>query len=191
MPTYDKTGSGNQPPAVGVNSVYAMKQRIDLKVAGAGNAAAVVASDVVKVFDLPNGCVILAFGLKVVVPAAGTTQTVTFGSANGGNISGTAAMVAGSTPQASGVIDLATLTDPTIPSKVTLPSKGFEWLETEIATSSQPYLSLTMTTMTAITDPGVVDVFAVIADLTGVVPRDPNSARPLTNLGEIAGYPVV
>lgn len=183
MATIDKTtNQANVPPIFAGSTVYVVKQRIDLNA-----IPGLAASDVIKVFNLPEGCILLGFGCKVVKPALGTALTLTFGSANGGTVAGT-----GDGKSTAGTIQAATLTDPKIPSKLSNPSPGFEWLQQEMGSgSNQPYLTVSPTTVTAITDFGVQDYYAIIADLTGVVARDPASTRVLSENSNIAGLPVV
>ena len=198
MPTYDRTANqGNQAGAVGTGSIYVMKQRIDLNVCGAALAQP-AAADVLKIFNLPQSGIILAYGLKVVKIPTGTgtpVLTLTFGSVPSTlpTIAGTAVLYSAGTANGAGIIYPATLTNPDITQLLGLaPTAGFEWLESEVGVqgSTQPYLNVTFTTITTPTDLGVVDFYAAVIDLTGAMPRDPNSVRALTNLGQIAGYPM-
>jgi hypothetical protein len=195
MATWDKTVNCGTVGLVSAMPVQVFKSRIDINA-----IAGLAANDIIDVFKLPQGCVLLAFGLKVVVAPKGTALTLTFGSAGGagGSIGGAAAVLAGSTPQALGVVDPATLTTPVFNSMVPAPANYFEWMETEMVTTmssgqytAQPVLTVSPTTVTGVTDFGEYDFYAVVADLTGIVARDPASARVLTEFSNVTGAPVV
>lgn len=137
MATLDKT-NGTGIPLSGTTSVYVIRNIIDLLLASAAGAA-VVAADVIKALNIPAGSQILAYGVRCLRAPVGTTLVATF--------SGTSGTIAGTIAETIALGDLkpATLTAALL----------------KDATA----LQLTMTTMTAITDPGKYEFYAVVADL--------------------------
>lgn len=194
--TWDKTVNCGTVAGRAAMPVQVFKTRIDLNA-----ISGLAANDTINVFKLPQGCIVMAFGCKVVVQPAGTALTLTFGAAHGATVSGTAAVLAGSTAQAVGTVDPATITagaNQAVSSLASAPANYFEWLEVEemgapgsTPPSTQPLLTVSPTTVTGVTDFGEYDFYAVIADLTGVVTRDPASTRTLTEFGQVTGAPMV
>jgi hypothetical protein len=160
MATWDKTinaGPG-APPAIAGATVYVVKNRIDF-----GTIVGLAAGDTINVFDLPQGCILLGYGLTVVRKAVTGTETITFGSANGGTIAGTASGTSNNN-----TIVACTLTDGKIASKLPAPPSGLEWMAQVGSGTTQPTLTAVATALA--TTPGQYDFYAIIADLSTVDP---------------------
>jgi hypothetical protein len=156
MAVWDKTSNAGPgaAPAVGGTTVYVVKNRVDF-----GAVTGLVAGDTINVFDLPQGCILLGYGLTVVRKAVTGTETITFGSANGGTVSGTASGTSNNN-----TIVACTLTDGKIPSKLPVPASGFEWMAQVGSGATQPTLTAVATALA--TTPGMYDFYAIIADLS-------------------------
>jgi len=160
MATWDKTSNAGPgtAPAIAGTTVYVVKNRIDF-----GAITGLIAGDTVNVFDLPQGCILLGYGLTVVRKAVTGTETITFGSANGGTIPGTTCG-----PCNNNTILPCTVTDGKIPSKLPAPASGFEWMAQVGSGAMQPTLTAVATALA--TTPGMYDFYAIIADLSAVDP---------------------
>jgi hypothetical protein len=160
MATWDKTiNSGpGAAPAISGSTVYVVRNRIDF-----GAIAGLAAGDTVNVFDLPQGCILLGYGLTVVRKAVTGTETITFGSANGGTFAGTASGTSNNN-----TIVACTLTDGKISSRLSAPASGFEWMAQVGSGTTQPTLTAVATALA--TTPGMYDFYAIVADLSPVDP---------------------
>lgn len=160
MATWDKTSNAGPgaAPVVAGTTVYVVKNRIDF-----GAITGLAVGDTVHIFDLPQGCILLGYGLTVVRKAVTGTETITFGSANGGTIAGTASGTSNNN-----TILPCTLTDGKIPSKLLAPTSGFEWMASVGFGTTQPTLTAVATALA--TTPGMYDFYVIVADLSAVDP---------------------